>query len=194
MTISEILKAQGLDDKTVQAVLDAMKTNKIFTASEENLDIRYGKLKTQHEGTAQQLTEAQALIEQMKQATKGQEGLQSKVAEYETKIAQMQKELEETKLDAALKFELQANKAIDPDYMIFKLKEKGDLAIDENGKIKGWDDKLAGLKTQFPAQFEANGKKKLIENRLPNDPHEHDDEPTSLEEALKMAYSNNNQQ
>ena len=194
MTISEILKAQGLDDKTVQAVLDAMKTNKIFTASEENLDIRYGKLKTQHEGTAQQLTEAQALIEQMKQATKGQEGLQSKVAEYETKIAQMQKELEETKLDAALKFELQANKAIDPDYMIFKLKEKGDLALDENGKIKGWDDKLAGLKTQFPAQFEANGKKKLIENKLPNDPHEHDDEPTSLEEALKMAYSNNNQQ
>ena len=194
MTISEILKAQGLDDKTVQAVLDAMKTNKIFTASEENLDIRYGKLKTQHEGTAQQLTEAQALIEQMKQATKGQEGLQSKVAEYETKIAQMQKELEETKLDAALKFELQANKAIDPDYMIFKLKEKGDLALDENGKIKGWDDKLAGLKIQFPAQFEANGKKKLIENKLPNDPHEHDDEPTSLEEALKMAYSNNNQQ
>lgn len=194
MTISEILKAQGLDDKTVQAVLDAMKTNKIFTASEENLDIRYGKLKTQHEGTAQQLTEAQALIEQMKQATKGQEGLQSKVAEYETKIAQMQKELEETKLDAALKFELQANKAIDPDYMIFKLKEKGDLTLDENGKIKGWDDKLAGLKTQFPAQFEANGKKKLIENKLPNDPHEHDDEPTSLEEALKMAYSNNNQQ
>lgn len=194
MTISEILKAQGLDDKTVQAVLDAMKTNKIFTASEENLDIRYGKLKTQHEETAQQLTEAQALIEQMKQATKGQEGLQSKVAEYETKIAQMQKELEETKLDAALKFELQANKAIDPDYMIFKLKEKGDLALDENGKIKGWDDKLAGLKTQFPAQFEANGKKKLIENKLPNDPHEHDDEPTSLEEALKMAYSNNNQQ
>ena len=194
MTISEILKAQGLDDKTVQAVLDAMKTNKIFTASEENLDIRYGKLKTQHEGTAQQLTEAQALIEQMKQATKGQEGLQSKVAEYEAKIAQMQKELEETKLDAALKFELQANKAIDPDYMIFKLKEKGDLALDENGKIKGWDDKLAGLKTQFPAQFEADGKKKVIENKLPNDPHEHDDEPTSLEDALKMAYSNNNQQ
>lgn len=194
MTISEILKAQGLDDKTVQAVLDAMKTNKIFTASEENLDIRYGKLKTQHEGTAQQLTEAQALIEQMKQATKGQEGLQSKVAEYEAKITQMQKELEETKLDAALKFELQANKAIDPDYMIFKLKEKGDLALDENGKIKGWDDKLAGLKTQFPAQFEADGKKKVIENKLPNDPHEHDDEPTSLEDALKMAYSNNNQQ
>lgn len=194
MTISEILKAQGLDDKTVQAVLDAMKTNKIFTASEENLDIRYGKLKTQHEGTAQQLTEAQALIEQMKQATKGQEGLQSKVAEYEAKIAQMQKELEETKLDAALKFELQANKAIDPDYMIFKLKEKGDLALDESGKIKGWDDKLAGLKTQFPAQFEADGKKKVIENKLPNAPHEHDDEPTSLEDALKMAYSNNNQQ
>ena len=191
MTISEILKAQGLDEQAVQNVLDAMKANKIFTASEENLDIRYGKLKSQHEGTAQQLSEAQKLIEQMKLNSKGQEGLQGKVMEYEARIAQMQKELEQTKLDAALKFALQSSKALDPDYMIYKLKEKGELALDDEGKIKDWNDKLAGLKMQFPAQFEAEGKRTIIENKLPEPQGNSEPEPASLEDALKMAYANN---
>ena len=47
MTINEILKAKGISDETVADILAAMKENKIFTAGEENLDIRYGKLKTQ---------------------------------------------------------------------------------------------------------------------------------------------------
>ena len=191
MTISEILKAQGLDEQAVQNVLDAMKANKIFTASEENLDIRYGKLKSQHEGTAQQLSEAQKLIEQMQLDSKGQEGLQGKVTEYEARIAQMQKELEQTKLDAALRFALQSSKALDPDYMIYKLKEKGELALDDEGKIKDWNDKLAGLKMQFPAQFEAEGKRTIIENKLPEPQGNNEPEPASLEDALKMAYANN---
>jgi hypothetical protein len=51
-------------------------------------------------------------------------------------------------------------KALDADYLTFKLKEKGELALDENGKIKGWEDKLAALKTQFPTQFETDGQRK----------------------------------
>ena len=39
----------------------------------------------------------------------------------------------------------------------------------EDGKIKGWDDKLAGLKMQFPNQFEGSGKKNILENKLPED-------------------------
>ena len=40
MTINEILKAKGISDETVADILAAMKENKIFTAGEENLDIR----------------------------------------------------------------------------------------------------------------------------------------------------------
>ena len=46
MTLQEILKAKGLDDKAVESVIGEMKQNKIFTSNEENLDIRYNKLKT----------------------------------------------------------------------------------------------------------------------------------------------------
>lgn len=187
MTLNEILKANGVSDEAISAIGAAMKENKIYTASEENLDIRYGKLKTQHDGVNQQLTEANALIEELKKSNKGNDGLQQKVTDYETKVQQLQAELEQTKLDAAIKVELLANKAVDVDYLTFKLKNKGEaLTLDENGKIKDWDDKLAALKTQFPNQFEASGKKTVVENRLPGN-----DEEAALTKSdiLKKPYA-----
>lgn len=191
MTIAEILKAKGVADDVVQAILDDMKANKIFTSSEENLDIRYGKLKTEHEGKVKELTEAQNLINELKKSTKGQEDLQGKITAYEGQVEQLQKELAQTKLDAEIKVGLLAEKALDVDYLTFKLKEKGELALDENGKIKGWEDKLAALKVQLPNQFEAAGQKKVIENRLPEGSGGGEPEPKSLADALRMTYENN---
>lgn len=187
MTLNEILKANGVGDEAISAIAAAMKENKIYTASEENLDIRYGKLKTQHDGVNQQLTEANALIEELKKSNKGNDGLQQKVTDYETKVQQLQAELEQTKLDAAIKVELLANKAVDVDYLTFKLKNKGEaLTLDENGKIKDWDDKLAALKTQFPNQFEASGKKTVVENRLPGNEEE---STLTKSDILKKPYA-----
>ena len=39
MTLNEILKAKGISDELITAVLDEMKANKIFTSAEENIDI-----------------------------------------------------------------------------------------------------------------------------------------------------------
>lgn len=187
MTITEILKAKGVSDELIQAIQADMKANSIYTASEENLDIRYGKLKTQHESTAKQLEEANGLIETLKKSTKGQEDAQQKISAYEQQVSQLQAELEQTKLESAIKVELLAAKAMDVDYLTFKLKEKGELTLDEQGKIEGWDDKLAGLKTQFPTQFEAEGKKNIIENKLPTN-GEHVEKSVTKEEFAKMGY------
>lgn len=186
MTLAEILKAKGIDDETIKGIQEEMKSNKVFTASEENLDVRYGKLKTDHDGKLAELGEAQKLIEDLKKSNKGNEGLQQKVAEYETKMAQMQQELEQTKLEAAIKVELLSSKALDVDYLTFKLKEKGELALDENGKIKGWDDKIAALKTQFPTQFETSSKKNILENKLPDDGNK--EGSITKESFAKMGY------
>lgn len=196
MTINEILKAKGISDETVADILAAMKENKIFTAGEENLDIRYGKLKTQNDATAQQLTEANALIEELKKGTKGQEGLQQKITAYETQVQQLQAELEKTKLEAAIKVELLSSKAKDVDYLAYKLNEKlkhdGEtLTLDDNGAIKGWDDKLAGLKTQFPTMFETDsgngdGYQIYQPNKLKNGDG---GEPTPTKESFRgMSY------
>ena len=187
MTINEILKAAGVNDDIIQKVLDDMKTNKIFTASEENMDIRYGKLKTQHEGTAKQLEEANALIEQLKKSTKGQEDAQGKITAYEQQVKQLQQELEKTKIQAEAKVELLAAGALDIDYLMFKLSEKGELALDENGKLKDWDDKLAGLKTQLPTQFKTDSRKQIVENKLPDEKNGGD--TVTRESILKMPYA-----
>ena len=70
MTIAEILKNKGVAEDAVKEILEDMKQNKIFTSAEENIDIRYGKLKSDHEGVTKQLEEATALIEELKKSLK----------------------------------------------------------------------------------------------------------------------------
>lgn len=190
MTINEILKAKGLDDTTIEGVLEEMRANKLFLAGEENMDIRYGKLKTQHEGATKQLEEANALIETLKKSTKGQEDAQQKITAYETQVQQLQQELEKTRILSEAKVELLAAGALDVDYLLFKLQEKGELALDEHGKLKDWDDKLAGLKTQLPTQFESKGgKKNIIENKPMPEDGLPGGKTVTKEEFNKMGYN-----
>ena len=167
MTLQEILKSQGLTDEQIQTIVGEMKQNKIFTASEENLDIRYGKLKTDFESLTKQHGESTALIEQMKKDNAGNEAMQGKIAEYEGKIATLENELQQTRVDSALKVALLEAKDLDVEYLTFKIKEKGEVKLDENGKVKGIDETIASLKTQFPSQFSTETKKKIDENKLP---------------------------
>lgn len=189
MTITEILKAKGIADDVISSVLDDMKANKIYTASEENLDIRYGKLKTQHEGVTKQLGEANTLIEELKKSNAGNEQLQGKVTEYEGTIQKLQTQLVQTQIDADAQTQLLAGgvKPEDLDYVMFKLKAKGDLEIGEDGHVKGMDDKIAALKTQLPANFNSESKKNIIENKLPGDPNNNDG--ITRENLLKKPYA-----
>ena len=166
MNLNEILKSNNITDEVITASINAMKENKIITAREENLDVRYGKLKTDHEGKVKELNEANNLIAELKKSNKGNDDLQTKISGYENQVGELQKELERTKLDAAIKVALLSEKAMDVDYLTFKLKEKGELVLDENEKIKDWDDKIAALKTQFPTQFENSAQKKVEEHKL----------------------------
>ena len=125
------------------------------------------------DGQKSELEQANNLIAELKKGTKGNEELQGKISAYEGQVADLQQQLAETKLKAAVKVALLSEKAVDVDYLTFKLneklKEKGKtLELDENDNIKGWDEQLAGLKTQFPTMFGADGQKKIIEpNKLP---------------------------
>jgi len=171
MTLQEILKSQGLSDEQVTAITGEMKQNKIFTAGEENLDIRYKDLQSKFEGKNKEHQEAAALIEQLKKDNAGNEALQGKITQYESTVAELQKQLEQTKIDSALKVALLEAKVQDVDYLTFKIKEKGEVKLDDNGKIKGIDDTLAALKTQFPNQFTAEQQKQVEVQKLPGNDH-----------------------
>lgn len=188
MTIAELLRARGISDDVIAQIQEDMKTNKIFTASEENLDIRYGKLKTDHEGVTKQLGEANTLIEELKKSNKGNDGLQQKVQEYETLISQLQADLKRAQIDGEVNVSLLAAgvKPEDIDYVTFKLKQKGALELGEDGKVKGMEDKIAALKTQLPANFDGAAKKNIIENKLPGGDNENG---INKETFAKMGYS-----
>lgn len=141
-----------------------------------------------------ELDSANGLIAELKKGTKGNEELQGKVTAYETQVSQLQKQLKQTQLDAEIKVALLSAKATDIDYLTYKLKTKGDkIELGEDGHIKGIDDMISGLKTQFPNQFEsAKGSGKIIEpNPLPGG-DTRKTEPQSLAEALKAQYETNN--
>ena len=74
--LTEILKGKSLGDDVIQAILDEMKAQGVHLTAEENMDVRYPKLKTQYEGQGKQLAEAQALIENLQKSTQGQEEAQ----------------------------------------------------------------------------------------------------------------------
>lgn len=191
MTLTEILQSQGLTPEQIEKITGEMKQNKIFTAGEENLDIRYGKLKTEHEGTTAELEKANGLIAELQKASKGNEEMQGKITAYETEVSKLQEELKRTKIDAAIKVALLAAKATDVDYLTYRLREKGDaLELDKDGNVKGIDDKIDALKTQCPLQFEqSSGGKKVDPNKLPdNDGERKPAEPKNLAEALEQAY------
>ena len=153
---------------------------------------KHDALQAKYDGQTQELTAAQELIAELKKGNKGNEQLQSKITEYEGQMQQLQAELHETKLKAAIKVALLSEKAVDVDYLTFKLneklKEKGEnLELDENENIKGWEDKVAGLKVQFPTMFESGTKKIIEPNKLPNA----DDQKGGLTKAdiLKKPYA-----
>lgn len=189
MTLQEILKAHGVADEAITKIVGDMKQNKIFTASEENLDVRYGKLKTDHDALVTKDTESQKLIAELQKATAGQEAVQGKIAEYEATISKQNEELAKTKVESAVKIALlgAGAKATDIDYLIFKLSSDTEwkAELDDNGNVKGIDDKIKGMKTQFPSQFEASSQKKVEERKLPEDDHEH---TITKEEFNKMGY------
>lgn len=187
MTLEELLRSQGIADDSIAKILEAMKTNKIYTASEENLDVRYGKLNEKHENLSKQHKEAQALIEELKKSNGDNESLQTKVGEYQNKIAELTKELNESRVANAVKVKLLSEKAVDVDYLTYKLTQLGELSLDEDGNVKDLESKIESLKKQYPNQFEASHGKKIIENPLRKNPDEKD--TFTKEDINKMPYA-----
>ena len=194
MQFNEILAAQSLSEEQITAIETAMKENKIYLADEENLSIRYNKLKEDKQAQDSEYAKAQELIKQLQDSAKGNEEIQNKIKEYEAQIEQLQADAAKAKLDYAIKTSLlERNVNSDSmDYLLFKInQENKELKFDENDKLQGID--FDELKTKYASHFKAedsNAGKRLDPNSLPQG-GEPSNEPKSLADALKQKYSNN---
>ena len=194
MTLQEILAAQNLTEEQITAIETAMKENKIYTSAEENIDIRYNKLKEDKQAQDNEFQKAQELIKQLQDSAKGNEEIQNKIKEYEAQIEQLKTDAAKAKLDYAIKAGL-LERNVNPDsidYLLFKINQDNkELKLDENDKLQGID--FDELKTKYVSHFKAedsNAGKRLDPNSLPQG-SEPNNEPKSLADALKQKYSNN---
>ena len=154
---------------------------------------KYTSLETDLSGKTSELEKANGLIEELKKSTGKDEGLQQKITDYEAEIEKLKKENETLKTDNALKFALAAAGAVDVDYLVFKAKEKGEIKLGDDGKIKGEAELISGLKTQLPSMFgtsnnqqQNNNNRKIIENNLPGGD---DDKTVTKEQFRAMGYA-----
>ena len=151
---------------------------------------KFTDLETEKENIASQLSAVNKVIEDLRKATKTDEDLQKKVTAYESKIQTLNEELKVTKTENALKFALVQAGAADVDYLAFKVKQKGELELDENGKIKGIDDTIKDLKTQFSQQFTSSKENKIDEKKLPDE--DGGDKGMTKKELLAKPYAERN--
>ena len=193
MTLAEILAAQNLTEEQINAITAAMKENKIYTSAEENIDIRYNKLKEDKQAQDNEFQKAQELIKQLQDSAKGNEEIQNKIKEYEAQIEQLQADAAKAKLDYAIKAGL-LERNINPDsmdFLLFKINQNNkELKLGEDDKLEGID--FDEIKTKYASHFKAedsNASKRLDPNSLPQG-GEPNNEPKSLADALKQKYSN----
>lgn len=142
-------------EEQTKSFTDAMKAKKIYTASEENMDTRYGKLKEQSAAKDKQLKEFQDKIAAFESGMTGQEALQQDLTAAQTRIAELEAKLKKAQVEAQGHAALVAAGANADaiDFLMFRLQAEGELEQDENGKVKGLDEKIEALKTQQPVHF-----------------------------------------
>ena len=188
MTLEEILIANGVSEENAKKIASDMKENKIFTSAEENIDVRYGKLKGDYDQLVNADKESKALIEELQKTAKGNEEIQNQIADYQSKLAAAQEEAKRVRTESAFKVAFANEGVIDPDYLLYKLEsQKSDIKFDDDGNVSNLKDLVATLKSQCPTQFKSN--EEIIEKPLPEGRHV-ESKPKDLADAIRMKYEN----
>lgn len=190
--LQDLLKEYLTEDSKVEEFLNKMKENKIYTSNEENIDTRYSKLKGQFDELSAKDKESQSLIEELKKSSEGNEGMKSKISEYEAKIQQLEAENQQLAIDKAVETKLLSAgaKASDIDYLVYKIKQGGtELKLDKDGNIKGLDDLVKEMSKTYSGNFEEKAKKKVDVVELPEGNKE---AKITKEQFQKMGYQERN--
>ncbi|HFI0593035.1 TPA: phage scaffolding protein [Streptococcus suis] len=194
MTFKEYLISTGLTDEQATKVEQGMPAQKLYLASEENLDTRYTKLKEQKEQLENDLNAANKLVGDLKKTNKDAEELQQKITDYETKVQQLETERAEERKTYAIKEALQKEGVSDVEYMMFKL---GELEVDKDGNIVDLDNKVKALKETNPAFFSTQHNGVLTDKQAPGyqvvdnkleSGRNTEPEPQSLAEAIALEF------
>ena len=140
------LKTQGLTEEQIQAIVDGMKEDKVYLSAEENIDVRYTKLKADKETVDRELKSANETIKDLKKTNVDNEALQKTIKDHEATIKQLQDEATNTSKLTNLKEKLREGKVKDVDYLIYKHGGLDKFIFDKENKPVGVEDILKGYR------------------------------------------------
>lgn len=190
MNFEDVLKNNGLTEDQIEAVKASMKENKIYTSNEENIDIRYSKLKEEKGAIDAELKKAQNLIDELNSNANASEEIKSKLTAYEAEIQTLKENALKDRIDFKIKSSLMERGVLSDnmDFVLFKInQENPDIKLNEKDELDGID--FDAIKTKYSAHFKAEeqNSKRFDPNGLPQgDPI--NKEPQSLSEALKAKF------
>ena len=181
--MEELLKNLGFSDEQIQKVIGGMQESKIYTTTEEKIEERYNKLKNQKIELDNQIKTANSTIESYKNSNFYNEDLQNKIGEYEAKVNEYEKQIQDIKVNYALEETLK-------DANVRNAKVVKSLLNMENIKIDG--ENISGLKEQIEEL--KNSDSYLFENTvtgcdlIDGKSNPSSQETTSLRSALTQKY------
>ena len=126
-------------------------------AANKEIDAEFPKNavpKTDFNSKVEELRTANETLTTLQNSNKDNEGLQSKIAEYETEVQRLKSDQAEITKSYALKDALTKEGAL-PDYIDLLLPTFKDLELGEDGSLQGLAEALEGIKTSKPALFQA---------------------------------------
>ncbi len=158
MNLIEILKAKGVSDELIAAIQEDMKANSIYTASEENLDVRYSKLKNQNDTLKADYENLKNDHETLKQSAGDSAELLKQAGEKDATIVALQKQLADEKWRNRARLCLMQAGADDVGYVLYKLEESmtkdgKERKLNDADDIDGWEDLLKNVQAQIPQHF-----------------------------------------
>ena len=136
---------------------------------------------------------ANDLIKKLQDGNKDNEGLQTKIKDYEAEITKMKEEQAQDKIENAIKIALLSNKAKsdDIDYLTFKIKNgENKVELDDKGSLKNFN--IEDIKKTYKNNFESKSNEFVDVKKLGSEKGasgNDTEEPATLLDALKDKYA-----
>lgn len=142
--LEKALKNVELTDEQISEIDKQMKEQKVFVTTEENIEERYSKAKSQKENLDKELKEANDLIADLKKNNASSEELQSKITDYEKQVQDLQTQNQVQAKQAAIDLGLMKYGAKNP-RAVNALLDAEKIEVTDDG-VKGLEEQLDGLK------------------------------------------------
>jgi len=170
MDFKEYLISKGIEEETVSKVMEGMSENKLFLSTEEHIDERYTKLKTQKDAADEQLVKATETIDSLKNSNTSNEELQTLITTHEQTIQSLKDQNQVTQKQSAIDLSLVKYGAKNAK-AVAALLDAEKIQLSDDG-IKGLDEQLEALKTSDAYLFQSNeppaGKPAIINPENPS--------------------------